>query len=357
MTTFDGSRRAAPTTSASDPSDVEVVRTNFSGGKDMGTDDLSVAREVLEAEAQAIRGVAAHLDESFPRVVDVILKCPGRIVVSGIGKAGIIGVKISATLASTGTASFFLHPSEAFHGDLGRVCAGDVCLLLSNSGESDEVVKLIDPLKILGAVLVAVTGAPASRLAKHADHILNIGSPLEAGPLGLAPTSSTTALLAMGDALAMAVLKRRGFDRRDYARFHPGGKLGRMLMTVDEIMRKGEEHTLVGAETTAYAVLLKMNHTPGRPGAACVVDKDGVLSGFVTDGDIVRALEKGSEFLHRPIAEMMIKKPKTIASGSLASEAARILHEKKIDQIPVVDGHLRPIGLIDLQDLQDARIS
>lgn len=322
----------------------------------MDADDIRAAREVIDAEAAAITNVAAHLDEAFPRAVKAIIDCPGRIIVSGIGKAGLIGVKTSATFASTGTPSFFLHPAEALHGDLGRVRSGDVVILLSNSGESDEVVNLIEPLKSLGAKLIAVTGVRGSRLGRHSDIVLDIGWAAEACPLGLAPTSSTAALLAIGDALAMVVLRNRNFNREDYARFHPGGKLGRSLMKVDELMRRGEACTMVAPETTAHAVLLKMNRTPGRPGAACVVDADASLVGFVTDGDIVRALERGADFLKRPIAEMMIKSPKTIATGSLASEAARILRDKKIDQIPVVDGSGRALGLIDLQDLIDARI-
>jgi arabinose-5-phosphate isomerase len=320
-------------------------------------DDIATARAVIEAEAAAILNVAQHLDASFTRAVAAIVRCPGRLIVAGIGKAGLIGLKISATFASTGTPSFFLHPAEGIHGDLGRVRREDIVLLLSNSGESDEVLALIDPLKSIGAATIGVTGNPASRLAACCDDRLLIGAPGEACPLGLAPTSSTAALLALGDALAMAVLQRRGFNREDYARFHPGGKLGRSLMKVDEIMRRGAECTTVAPATTAHAALLRMNHTPGRPGAACVLDEDGVLVGFISDGDIVRALEHGAEFLHRPVAEMMITRPKTIPAGALAAEAARIMREHKIDQLPVVDGARRALGLIDLQDLIDARIT
>jgi len=322
----------------------------------MGADDIAAASDVLEAEATAIRNVIQHLDESFSEAVELILACNGRVAVSGMGKAGQIGEKISATLASTGTPSFFLHPAEAIHGDLGRLRVEDVFLALSNSGESDEIVRLVDPLKSLGTPIVAISGASKSRLAQHADCHLNIGDIDEACPLGLAPTSSTTAMLALGDALAMAVLRRRNFDREDYARFHPGGSLGRQLMKVEELMRRGEETTVVPSDTSAFDTLSRINETRGRPGAASVVDGQGVLVGFVTDGDLIRALENGHEFLGRPITEVMTKDPKTIGPTQLVSEAAKILRENRIDQIPVVDDNHLPVGLLDLQDLADARM-
>lgn len=318
--------------------------------------DRDDAREVLEAEAEAIRIVIEHLDEAFDHTVARVLACTGRIAVSGMGKAGLVGDKISATMASTGTPSFFLHPAEALHGDLGRLRREDVVLALSNSGETEEMIRLIDPLKSLGVPYVAMTGNPSSRLARHADAHLFIGAPGEACPMGLAPTSTTTAMLALGDALAMVVQKRRDFGREDYARFHPGGSLGRKLMKVEEIMRREDAVTVVTPETTAVATLAAMNSTKGRPGAACIADGEGRLLGIITDGDIVRALDRGPDFLERPVEHLMAKDPKTVAAGSLASEASHLMRDYKVDQLPVVDDGGRPIGLVDVQDLVEARI-
>ena len=318
---------------------------------------LQLAREVFETESSAIAGLINHLDESFVSVVDLLVNCSGRAVLSGMGKAGLIADKVSATLASTGTPSFFLHPAEALHGDLGRLRPEDVCIVFSNSGDSDEVVRLLGPLKSIGVPVVAVTGRPESRLATHADHHLFIGSMQEACPMGLAPTTSTTVMLAMGDALAVCTLKGRNFQREDYARFHPGGSLGRSLMKVHEIMRCGDEMTLVSESTTAHETLLAMNSTKGRPGAAMIADAGGHLTGFVTDGDLVRALEHGTEFLHSPITQMMVTDPKHIHPERLAMEALGILKEHKIDQLAVVDDNQVPVGLIDIQDLVGTRVN
>lgn len=318
---------------------------------------LQLAREVFETESHAIAGLVSHLDDTFADVVDLLVNCKGRAVLSGMGKAGLIADKVSATLASTGTPSFFLHPAEALHGDLGRLRKEDVCILFSNSGESDEVVRLLTPLKGIGVPIVAITGRPESRLSVHADHHLFIGSMQEACPLGLAPTTSTTVMLAMGDALAICTLEGRNFGREDYARYHPGGSLGRSLMRVHEIMRSGAEITLVNQETTAHETLLAMNRTIGRPGAAMVVKPDGRLSGFVTDGDLVRALEHGTKFLHQPITQMMVIDPKHIHPDKLAGEALRLLREHKIDQLAVIDDDEVPVGLVDIQDLIETRIA
>jgi len=317
---------------------------------------LAFAREVLEIEARAIADLVPLLGESFDKAVDLVLRCKGRVVVSGIGKAGLIGNKLSATLASTGTPSYALHPAEAIHGDLGRVLAEDVVILLSNSGESKEIIQLIDPLQRIGATLVAMTGNSESTLARNVDLTLDCGRVLEACPLGLAPTASTAALLALGDALAMTVLKERGFGTQDYARYHPGGALGRRLMRASEIMRSGENVTLVDPDMDARHVLLAMNRTPGRPGAAMVVGEDGKLVGFFTDGDLARNLQQGLDFLSEPISKVMIENPITISPDRLASEAFALLREKRVDQVPVVDEENRPLGLIDVQDLLDARI-
>ncbi|MCA9320134.1 MAG: KpsF/GutQ family sugar-phosphate isomerase [Planctomycetes bacterium] len=318
--------------------------------------EIADAIEVLEAEAAAIRAIVPLLDEAFVAAVDDCLKCRGRVAVSGMGKAGLIGEKISATLASTGTPSFFLHPAEALHGDLGRLRPEDLVLALSNSGETEEMIRLIDAIRGLGARLIAITGDRESRLARHADRHLDIGRPGEACPMGLAPTSTTTAMLALGDALAMVVLKRRGFSSEDYARFHPGGSLGRKLMKVGEIMRKDGRCTQVGPETSTHGVLVAMNATVGRPGAACVVDTTGRLVGFVSDGDLVRAMGRGPEFLEHPVSEIMVREPKTITADQLVSEATRFLRAYHIDQLPVVDAAGRLEGLLDVQDIIDVRL-
>ena len=320
------------------------------------TTRITRAREVLRLEAEAILSLGPLLDGNFDRCIDRILECPGRVVVSGIGKAGLIGNKISATLASTGTPSFFLHPAEAFHGDLGRVTRDDIVILLSNSGESNEVTGLIDPLRRIGPLLIAMTGNPESTLGRGCDMILNCGKLPEACPMGLAPTTSTAALLALGDALAMVLISERRFDTEGYARFHPGGALGRQLMRVREIMRTGDSMTVVSSGESARAALIAINSTKGRPGAAMIVDAGGQLVGFFTDGDLARNLQRDVGFLNEPVDRVMVRTPTTIAPDRLASEAFRILREGRFDQLPVVDANMRPVGLVDVQDLLDARI-
>jgi arabinose-5-phosphate isomerase len=307
-------------------------------------------------EAEAIRNLVPTLGKAFETAVRWILECPGMTVVSGVGKSGMIGQKLSSTLASTGTKSLFLHPTEALHGDLGRVRLQDVALLLSQSGETEEVVRLIEPLKAIGARTIAMTGSADSSLARNSDLVLECGRAPEACPLGLAPTSSTASQLALGDALAMTVQKLRGFQREDYARFHPGGALGRKLMRVSEIMRQGDFHTVVPLGSTAKAVVMRMNGTKGRPGAASIVDQRGALAGFFTDGDLARHLDKDISFLDRPIEDVMNRNPVTIDADALASAALQVLRDRHIDQIPVVDSARRPIGLVDVQDLLAARI-
>jgi arabinose-5-phosphate isomerase len=320
------------------------------------TDILAYARDVLSMEAQAIRNLVPTLGTPFEQAVRWLLECRGMAVVSGVGKSGLIGQKLSSTFASTGTTSLFLHPTEALHGDLGRVRRDDVALLLSQSGETEEIVRLIDPLKRIGARVVAMTGTADSTLGRNADAALECGRAPEACPLGLAPTSSTASQLALGDALAMTVQKLRGFQREDYARFHPGGALGRRLMTVGEIMRSGDQHTVVARGTPAKTVVMKMNATKGRPGAAAVVDERGSLAGFFTDGDLARHLDRDIAFLERPIDEVMNPSPIAIVPEALASAALQVLRDRHIDQIPVVDAARRPIGLVDVQDLLAARI-
>ena len=316
---------------------------------------LERARLVLETEAKAILALVPTLGADFERVVQLVLDCRGHVVVCGLGKAGLVGAKLSATFASTGTPSNFLHPAEAFHGDLGRVRHGDVAVLLSNSGETAEVVRLVDPLRRLGAHIVVMTGAADSALARAADVMLDIGRAAEACPLGLAPTTSTTALLALGDALAMTVLDARRFSREDFARFHPGGLLGRQLMRVDEIMRTGDSVTIAPEGSSVRAVLIAMNSTKGRPGAAMLVDAAGKLSGLITDGDLARHLQLGTDFLNQPATQSMTHNPLHISSGELVSQAWHLLHGRHVDQLPVVDAAGKPVGLLDVQDVLAAR--
>jgi arabinose-5-phosphate isomerase len=318
---------------------------------------LARAAEVIRHEAAAVARLEERLDEGFLRAVELVLASQGQLVVTGMGKAGLVGQKISATLASTGTPSFYLHPAEALHGDLGRLRPGDVLLALSNSGETDEVNAVIPVARKLGAVVIAMTGRRESTLAGLADTVLDIGRVEEACPLKLAPTASTTAMLALGDALAMVVLDGRGFGREDYAVFHPAGALGRKLMRVEEIMRQGEELPLVPPTMGVREVLITMTRTPGRPGAALVVEADGRLAGIFTDGDLRRLLDSGElERLGAPVEDFMGRDPKSVQPGALIEEAQRVMQDHHIDQLPVLDDAGRPVGLIDVQDLLDVRI-
>jgi arabinose-5-phosphate isomerase len=315
---------------------------------------LEAAAEVIRAEARTIARLEERLGPSFEQAVDMVLACQGMVVVTGMGKAGQIGQKISATFASTGTPSHWLHPSEALHGDLGRVRAQDVVLAISNSGETAEIKALVPVARKMGAAILAMTGNATSTLATHADCVLDIGPTDEACPMGLAPTASTSAMLALGDALTMVVLRERGFSREDYARYHPAGSLGRRLLRVEEVMRRGAELPLVREGTDLRDVLLTMSRTPGRPGAALVTDAEGRLTGIFTDGDLRRVLAKGGE-LSGPVDDSMGRNPKTVEPNRLVDEAERLLKEHKIDQIAVIDGDGRPIGLLDVQDVLDIR--
>ncbi|MEE9605212.1 MAG: KpsF/GutQ family sugar-phosphate isomerase [Candidatus Scalindua sp.] len=315
--------------------------------------DVEYGKNVISTEADAVKNLIQHIDNNFQKAIDLIIKCNGRIVVTGIGKAGIIGQKISATLASTGTPSYWLHSSEARHGDLGRVVADDVVLALSNSGET-EVTQLIPFLKKIGAKTIAITGNDKSSLAKYSDIVLYIGNIAEACPLGLAPTASSTAMLALGDALALTVLKKRNLSKEEYVFFHPGGEIGRKLLTVDVIMRKGEENPITSENTVVTNALEIMTSTKGKPGAVSILDSNKKLVGFFTDGDLRRNLQKDTSFLKKAIKDVMTKKPKSIKTGCLASEAYKILQENKIDQLSVVDDNNIPVGMLDVQDLLDA---
>ncbi len=314
--------------------------------------ELEFARKVIHAEAESVRQLVDHLDEGFAQAVQSVLACTGRVVVSGMGKAGIIGEKISATLSSTGTPSYSLHPADAVHGDLGRIVKGDLILALSNSGETEEILRVVPSVKKVGNLIIALTGNPESSLARHSDVILNIGDVPEACPMGLAPTASTTAMLALGDALAMTVLELRDFSQEEYAFFHPGGNLGRKLLKVREVMRGGEANPVVRDDVRLRDAFDVMTNTPGRPGAVNVIDESGVLVGVFTDGDLRRLLQREPTNLYTlQLDEVMTRHPKKIGQERLATEALGIMKEKKIDQIPVVDHRDVPVGLLDVQDL------
>lgn len=316
---------------------------------------LSYGREILRAEAEAIVRLADELGADFERAVQLITAMPeeGRLVISGMGKAGFVGMKISATFASIGIPSFFLHPAEAVHGDLGRYARRDVALLLSNSGETPEMLRTLPHIRRIGCPVISITASTDSTLAKHSDVVLPIGKITEAGPLGLAPTTSTTVMLALGDALVMSIFSGREFTREQFAFFHPGGNLGRSLVLVSEIMRRGEELCVIRENISAREALHRISSTAGRPGAAAVVDASGTLCGIFTDGDLRRCLERVEGFLERPIAEVMGKTPKTITAGKLAQEALRVMSDHKIDQLVVIDEKKSPVGMVDIQDVVD----
>lgn len=311
------------------------------------------AKEVLDIEAGAIKGLKRRIGRNFEKALQVILKTKGRIVVSGMGKTGIIAQKFSATLASTGTPSLFLHTAEAIHGDLGKVTADDAVIIISNSGATEEMRQLLPLLKKIGCKVIALTGNTKSILAKYSDVVLDVSVKKEACPLGLAPTASTTATLAMADALAVCLLELKGFKEKDFAFFHPGGILGRrLLLKVEDIMRKGPANPIVSEGRKVSEVLLKI--TQARAGCATVVDKSGRLKGIFTDGDLRRHLETDGNLPKRKIREVMTKNPTVVDKGMLAAEAMRIVREKKIDEIPVVDKNRHPVGLLDVQDLLKA---
>jgi arabinose-5-phosphate isomerase len=315
---------------------------------------IEEARRVLEVEAAAILSLIEHLDQSFVDVVDLVDACKGRVVTMGLGKSGIICKKIGATLASTGTPSFFLHPAEAIHGDLGMVVKGDVILAISNSGETEELVRLIPILKRIGAKIVAITGNPQSTLARGADHHLSAAIPQEACPLGLAPTASTTATLALGDALAMALLLRKGFKEEDFAVLHPGGKLGKRFLRVSDLMHGGDAIPMVRLDTSMRDAIYEMSKK--RLGITAVVDDGGVLQGAISDGDLRRLLEKDDLIVRRTAGESMTPNPVTIRGGELAAAALQIMEERKITSVFIVDQSGRLEGIIHLHDLWNLQL-
>jgi arabinose-5-phosphate isomerase len=316
--------------------------------------DLEKARNVLRTEARAILAVADRLGEEFGRAVSMILGCGGHLVVTGMGKAGLIGQKISATFASTGTPSIFLHPAEAYHGDLGRVLKEDLVLALSYSGETDELVQLLPSLRQIGARIIAMTSGEASTLGRNADLILALGKIEEACPLGLAPSATTAAMLALGDAMAFCVLEDRGFDKERFALYHPGGDLGRRLMKVSDVMRTGDRNPIVPEDTPLPEVIARISKA--RSGAVVVVGPSGRLAGIFTDGDFRRVMGRDPSLISSRIRDVMTRTPVTIAPDRLATEALKILREKKIDEIPVVNDRGEPLGMVDVQDLLEVGI-
>ncbi|MCA8977674.1 MAG: KpsF/GutQ family sugar-phosphate isomerase [Planctomycetes bacterium] len=315
------------------------------------------AREIVEREAKAVHQVAERLGPPFLQALDMILGLRGRVVTAGMGKAGFIAQKISATLASTGTPSIFLHPAEAVHGDLGRVEKGDVLLAFSKSGETGELLEMMPHVKAVGVPAVGITQDRGSTLGRHCDLVLELGPIDEPGPYGLAPSSSTTAMLALGDALALVVQESRKFGPEEFARFHPGGDLGRRLMRVGELMRQGARSPRIESGGTVLEAIGVMTQTPGRPGATSIVDKEGRLLGFFTDGDLRRLIEKGLQNPHElRIDEVMTANPRSITTEMFALEALALLHQFTIDQLPVVDAEGRLLGLLDVQDLLNLKI-
>jgi arabinose-5-phosphate isomerase len=319
---------------------------------------LPRARKVFDIELAALKAVRAQLDESFDEAVELIvatLRQRGKLVVVGIGKSGIIGHKIAATLTSTGSTSLALNSVDALHGDLGLVSDGDVILALSYSGESEELLELMPPLKRFRVKIIAITGAPKSSLARFSDLVLNARIPQEACPFNLAPTASTTAMLALGDALAMAVLQARGFRRQDFAKFHPSGAIGRAVLSrVRDIMRRGARNAVAGQHLPVREALLVM--TQAKSGSLSVVDRRGKLAGVFTDGDFRRQMAADADLLSRPLKSVMTRHPVCIHEDALAVEALKIFDQRNIDDLIVVNARHEPVGLIDSQDLPKLKL-
>ena len=316
---------------------------------------LELAREVLNIEAAAVQALTQRIDENFLRALDIILSCEGRVIVSGMGKSGHIARKIAATMASTGTPAFFVHPAEASHGDLGMVTAEDVFIALSYSGESQELLTIVPVLKRQGAKLISLTGNPRSSLALEADAHLNGAVDKEACPMGLAPTASTTAALALGDALAVALLDANGFGEKDFARSHPGGSLGRRLLThVRDIMHAGNGAPAVGENAMLSEAVLEISRK--GLGMTAIVDQAQHVLGIYTDGDLRRTLEKKLDFTTTPVSTVMSRQPHTIGPDQLAAEAVQLMEQYNINQMLVVDADNKLVGALNMHDLLHAKV-
>ncbi len=314
---------------------------------------VSIARRVLRNEAKAIFRLAERVNDDFRKIINMLAKNKGRIIVTGMGKPGFIAQKVSATLSSTGTPSLYLHPAEALHGDLGRVTKEDVIIAFSNSGETEEIVRLLPIIKKIGAKLIAITGNKKSTLAVNSNFTIDSSVRTEACPMGLAPTTSTTAMLALGDAIAVALLEKKNFKSKDFALFHPAGTLGkRLLLTVEDIMRTKSKTPVVKKTARVKDVLLKI--TRMRAGSASIVDGRGKLLGIFTDGDLRRHLDGGKDIMVCKVGDVMTSGPYAITPDKLAAEAFKILRDRKIDEIPVVDKKGKLVGLLDVQDLLNA---
>jgi arabinose-5-phosphate isomerase len=320
-------------------------------------DMIEIARKVLAIEAEAVSALADRIDGEFARAVEMMLACKGRVVISGMGKSGLICQKIASTMASTGTPAFFLHPAEGIHGDLGMLMKGDVVIAVSNSGETEEIVRILPVIKRMGLPLIAMSGNGRSSLRRAADVFLDISIREEACPLGLAPTASTTATLAMGDALAVALLIRRGFREEDFAMFHPGGALGRkLLLRVEDLMHTGGDIPMAHQHTLLKDALFEI--TSKKLGITGISDDAGVLVGVFTDGDLRRTMEKGFDVLNRPVCEVMTRNPKRILRSSLAAKAVQVMEEFSITSLFVFEAEENgiPVGIIHLHDLLKAGV-
>ncbi|MCL2144186.1 MAG: KpsF/GutQ family sugar-phosphate isomerase [Endomicrobia bacterium] len=319
-------------------------------------DNFKIAKETLDIEARSVREQIKHLDSNFDNAAAMIKNCKGRVVVMGLGKSGLIGRKISATMSSVGIPSAFLHPSEGLHGDIGMVMKNDAVIILSYSGETEEVKKVLPVLQRMKIKVIVMTGKINALVWRSCDCIINCSVEKEACPYNLAPTSSTTAMLAMGDALALTVSNLKGFKRENLAMLHPLGAIGKKLtMKVNDIMRKGKQNPVIKESATVKEALFVMTGT--RMGAASIVDSKGLLSGFFTDGDLRRHLQKNQKILNKKISEVMTKSPRTVTPEMMAAEAAKILQQHSIDNIPVVDKNGKPVGILDLGDLLAEGIS
>lgn len=315
---------------------------------------LELARDVLRIEGNSVLALTAHIDDSFLDILSLILNCRGRVIVSGVGKSGHVGRKIAATLASTGTPAFFVHPVEAGHGDLGMITAEDVVIALSNSGESHEMLNILPFIKRRGAKLIAMTGNPQSSLAKDSDYHIDAGVAQEACPLNLAPTASTTAAMAMGDALALALLDARGFSADDYAQSHPGGALGRKLLTrISMVMRTGEDIPMIAPTATITEATREISR--GKIGMTVVVTPEREILGIFTDGDLRRAIVGGLDLQALTVADVMTRKPRVIGPEKLTAEAVEMMDSYKINQLAVVDENGRLIGALNMHDLFQAQ--
>ncbi len=315
---------------------------------------LKEARNVLEIEGRAVLDLKKYINGEFKKVINIILVSEGRVIFSGVGKSGLIARKLAATFSSTGTPAFFVHAGEALHGDLGMVTGDDIVITISNSGETEELLRLIPAIRRIGANLVAITGNNSSTLAEYADICLYAGVEEEACPHGLAPTASTTAMMALGDALAIALSSVKGFTSEDFALYHPGGSLGRRLLTkVSDVLNIRNQNPVVKAETTVKKALFTMTQT--KMGSTSIVDDKGRIIGIITDGDIRRLVEKSSDFMDKPVRDFMTVDPTTITPDRLAAEALEIMENREINDLPVIEEG-KPVGMLNFQDLLRAKV-